>query len=94
MSQLKKYKFLHWAYNLIHYKSLSHNKAAYRKYNIHKPVIASLSSKDFPDKESRAWLDTGDSRELAPARAEFARDRKSTRLNSSHALTSRMPSSA
>jgi len=73
MNQLKKYKFLHWAYNLIHYKSLSHNKAAYRKYNIHKPVIASLSSKDFPDKQSRAWLDTGDSRELAPARAEFAR---------------------
>jgi hypothetical protein len=72
MNQLKKYKFLHWVYNLIHYKSLSHNKAAYRKYNIHKPVIASLSSKDFPDKESRAWLDTGDSRKLAPARAEFA----------------------
>ncbi len=70
-SQLKKYKFFHWTYNLIHYKSLSHNKAAYRKYNIHKPVIASLSSKDFPDKESRAWLDTGDSRELAPARTEF-----------------------
>src|SRR5258708_16401406 len=69
--QLKKYKFFHWTYNLIHYKSLSHNKAAYRKYNIHKPVIASLSSKDFPDKESRAWLDTGDSRELAPARTEF-----------------------
>jgi ectoine hydroxylase len=71
MNQLKKYKFFHWAYNLIHYKSLSHNKAAYRKYNIHKPVIASLSSKDFPDKESRAWLDIGNSRELAPARAEF-----------------------
>ncbi len=71
MNQLKKYKFFHWAYNLIHYKSLSHNKAAYRKYNIHKPVIASLSSKDFPDKESRAWLDIGDSRDLAPARAEF-----------------------
>jgi len=71
MSHLKKYKFFHWAYNLIHYKSLSHNKAAFRKYNIHKPVIASLSSKDFPDKESRAWLDTGDSRELTPARTEF-----------------------
>lgn len=70
-NQLKKYKFFHWAYNLVHYKSLSHNKAAYRKYNIRKPVIASLSSKDFPDKESKAWLDTGDSRELAPARAGF-----------------------
>jgi ectoine hydroxylase len=70
-SQLKKYKFFHWVYNLIHYKSVAHNKAAFRKYNIHKPVIASLSSKDFPDKESRAWLDKGDSRELVPARAEF-----------------------
>lgn len=71
MNQLKKYKPFHWIYNLIHYKSLSHNKAAYRKYNIHKPVIASLSSKDFPDRESRAWLDTGDSRKLAPPRPEF-----------------------
>jgi len=70
-SPFKKYKFFHWTYNLIHYKSLTHNRAAYRKYNIHKPVIASLSSKDFPDKESRAWLDTGESRELVPTRAEF-----------------------
>src|SRR5882757_10142975 len=68
---LKKYKFLHWLYNLLHYRSLSHNKAAYRKYAIHKPVIASISSKDFPDKTSRAWLDTGHSGELVRDRREY-----------------------
>jgi len=70
-SQLKRYKLFHWGYNLLHYRSLSHNKAAYRKYDFHRPVIASLSSKDFPDKQSRAWLDTGDSRNLAPTRPGF-----------------------
>ncbi|HMH23387.1 MAG TPA: phytanoyl-CoA dioxygenase family protein [Puia sp.] len=72
-NRLKKYKIVHWIYNLIHYKDLVHNKAAYKKYAIHKPVIASISSKNFPDKESRAWLDTGHSRDLAPAREEFHR---------------------
>lgn len=71
MIDLKRYKLLHWAYNLMHYKSLSHNKAAYRKYAVHKPMIASISSKDFPDKTSRAWLDTGHSKELVPGRGEF-----------------------
>jgi ectoine hydroxylase len=71
MIDLKRYKFLHWVYNLLHYRSLTHNRAAYRKYAIHKPVIASISSKDFPDKTSRAWLDIGHSRELAPARPEY-----------------------
>jgi ectoine hydroxylase len=69
--RLKQYKFLHWLYNLFHYKSLLHNKAAYKKYNINKPLIASLSSKDFPDKESRAWLDIGHSRNLASTKAPF-----------------------
>jgi len=50
-----------------------HNRAAYRKYHLHKPVIGSVSSKDFPDKESRAWLDLGDSRELLPQREELDR---------------------
>jgi len=71
MINLKKYKFLHWVYNLVHYKSLSHNKAAYRKYAVRKPVIGSISSKDFPDKTSRAWLDTGHSKERVPGRPEF-----------------------
>ena len=70
-SQLKRYKLFHWGYNLLHYRSLSHNKEAYRKYDFHRPVIASLSSKDFPDKESRAWLDTGNSRDLAPTKDGF-----------------------
>jgi ectoine hydroxylase len=68
---LKKYKFLHWIYNLVHYRSLSHNRAAYKRYAIHKPVIASISSRNFPDKESRAWLDTGPSSSLAPTREGF-----------------------
>jgi ectoine hydroxylase len=70
-NRLKKYKFLHWIYNLLHYRQLVHNKAAYKRYALHKPVIASISSKNFPDKESRAWLDTGHSRELAPSRESF-----------------------
>lgn len=72
MGHLKKYKFFHWLYNLLHYRSLSHNSAAYKKYQIHKPVVASISSRNFPDKQSRAWLDTGHSRELAPTRPAFA----------------------
>ena len=72
MGNLKKYKFVHWLYNLLHYRSLSHNSAAYKKYQIHKPVVASISSRNFPDKQSRAWLDTGHSRELAPTRPAFA----------------------
>lgn len=72
-NRLKRYKFIHWIYNLIHYKKLLHNKDAYKKYHLSKPLIASISSKDFPDKESAAWLDKGYSGELAPARAEFHR---------------------
>jgi ectoine hydroxylase-related dioxygenase (phytanoyl-CoA dioxygenase family) len=34
-------------------------------------VIASISSKDFPDKTSRAWLDTGHSQELASTKPAF-----------------------
>jgi len=73
LDRLKQYKFLHWAYNLLHYKSLLHNKAAYKKYHINKPLIASLSSKDFPDKESKAWLDTGHSKNLVATKKQFAR---------------------
>ena len=68
---LKQFKPVHWLYNLLNYKSLRHNKAAYKKYNVHKPLIASISSKDFPDKESRAWLDTGDSALLAAQKESF-----------------------
>ncbi len=68
---LKHFKPIHWLYNLLHLKSVRHNKEAYKKYNIHKPLIASISSKDFPDKNSVAWLDVGESSELAPARTNF-----------------------
>lgn len=71
LEKLKQFKFAHWIYNLFHYKMLLHNKAAYKKYNIHKPLVASISSKDFPDKESRAWLDTGDSKKLVATKEEF-----------------------
>jgi len=71
--KLKQYKIVHWVYNLLHYRSLLHNKAAYRRYRIRRPMAASISSKNFPDKQSRAWLDTGDSRELAPRREGFLR---------------------
>ena len=70
-SSLKKYKPAHWLYNLLHYKSLLHNKKAFGQYGIQKPLFASLSSKDFPDKQSRAWLDVGQSAELAPAHLLF-----------------------
>lgn len=72
LSFLKRFKPAHWVYNLLHYKSLRHNKKAFREYHIGKPLFASISSKDFPDKESRAWLDTGDSRQLAPQHPDFA----------------------
>src|SRR5688572_6301645 len=69
---LKQFKPLHWIYNLLNYKALRHNQAAYKKYHIHKSLVSSISSKDFPDKESRAWLDVGDSTEMAPAKEKFA----------------------
>src|SRR5689334_18586503 len=68
---LKNFKPVHWLYNLLHYKQLLHNKKAYKKYNLHKSLIASVSSKDFPDKESRAWLDVGDSALIASKKQGF-----------------------
>lgn len=69
---LKQFKPVHWLYNLLNYKALRHNKAAYKKYNVHKSLISSISSKDFPDKESKAWLDTGNSAVLAPQKQNFS----------------------
>ncbi|HKP33073.1 MAG TPA: phytanoyl-CoA dioxygenase family protein [Chitinophagaceae bacterium] len=68
---LRQFKPLHWVYNLLNYKKLKHNQEAYRKYNLNKPLISSISSKDFPDKESRAWLDVGDSSVLAREKDSF-----------------------
>lgn len=61
-----------WLYNLFHYKELQHNAEAYKKYNVNNPLIASISSKNFPDKESKAWPDVGDSAELAPIKKMFS----------------------
>jgi ectoine hydroxylase len=69
--RIRHFKPVHWLYNLLHYKQLLHNKKAYKKYNLHKSLIASVSSKDFPDRESRAWLDVGDSAVLAPQKEGF-----------------------
>lgn len=71
INSLKQYKFTHWIYNIIHYKSLLHNRTAYRRYHFRRPLAASLSSKDFPDKESRAWLDIEHSGEIASAKEQF-----------------------
>jgi hypothetical protein len=68
---IKQYKLAHWIYNILHYRQLKHNRRAYKQYGIKKPLFSSISSKDFPDKTSRAWLDTGHSRELVTTRAEF-----------------------
>ena len=69
---LKRFKPVHWLYNMLHYKSLLHNKKAFEHYNFHKPLFTSLSSKDFPDKKSQAWFDVGNSRQLAPTQATFS----------------------
>lgn len=69
--KLKRFKFFHWLYNLWHFNQLKHNRQAYQKYGIHKPLFASISSKDFPEKQSQAWLDTGDSSILAPTVQSF-----------------------
>ena len=69
--KLKKVKPLHWLYNLLHYKELLHNKKALEKYHINKPLFATISSKDFPDKESKAWLDVGDWAVIASQKQEF-----------------------
>jgi ectoine hydroxylase-related dioxygenase (phytanoyl-CoA dioxygenase family) len=58
---LKRYKPVHWIYNLLHREQLSHNKKAYKTFRINKPIFQSVSSRDFPDKTSSAWLDTGPS---------------------------------
>lgn len=69
--KLKDYKPLHWLYNLLHAKQLQHNKDAYRLYNVHKPLYGSISSRDFPDKTSKAWLDVNDSAIVAASKKPF-----------------------
>lgn len=61
---LKRYKPVHWIYNVLHPRGLSHNREAYKTYQVNKPIFQSISSRDFPDKTSKAWLDLGDSSSL------------------------------
>lgn len=53
-------------FNLLHYRKLLHNRNAFRQFGVNKQLFESLSSKDFPDKTSKAWLDTGHSQHLLP----------------------------
>ena len=69
--KLKEYKPLHWLYNLLHVKQLHHNKEAYSTYHVHKPLFSSISSKDFPDKKSAAWLDVNDSAIVVATKNNF-----------------------
>ena len=69
--KLKEYKPLHWIYNLLHVKQLHHNKEAYSKYRVHKPLFDSISSKDFPDKISSAWLDVNDSANVVATKESY-----------------------
>ncbi len=69
--KLKDYKPLHWIYNLLHVKQLQHNKEAYNRYHLNKPLFDSISSKDFPDKTSSAWLDVNDSAVVVSDKENF-----------------------
>ena len=53
-----------WVFNVLHYNRLTHNKGPYKSYRLNKALFASLSSRDFPDTQSKAWLDVGNSQEL------------------------------
>jgi ectoine hydroxylase len=70
---LKQFKPIHWIYNLLHYKELQHNIEPFKKFKRHKSLVASISSRDFPDQRSQAWLDTGHSKDLAPSSKMFSR---------------------
>jgi ectoine hydroxylase len=69
--KLKDYKLVHWLNNLLHYRALEHNRSAYKKYGVTKTIYNSISSKDFPDKTSKAWLDVNDSSVVAETKEEF-----------------------
>jgi hypothetical protein len=70
-NKLKDYKAVHWLNNLFHFRELEHNKEAYKKYGVKKTIFNSVSSKDFPDKTSKAWLDTEDASVVANKKNEY-----------------------
>jgi len=73
LQYLKKLKPAHWVNNILHYNALQHNEKAYKKYGVHKSLISSISSKDFPDKQSSAWLDVQNSRDCVQSHKGFDR---------------------
>jgi ectoine hydroxylase-related dioxygenase (phytanoyl-CoA dioxygenase family) len=72
-ASLKQIKPLHWINNILHYGSLRHNRDAYKKYGINKSLFSSISSRDFPDKSSKAWLDVGNSALCVQDKEAFSR---------------------
>ena len=79
MPNLKRLKPLHWMYNLLHWRQLQHQRQAYKLHGVQKPIYGSISSKDFPDKTSRAWLDLADSAQVAPGHPQFEQFNEGTR---------------
>lgn len=71
-NKLKEYKLVHWINNLLHYRHLQHNKHAYQQYGVKKTLYNSISSKDFPDKTSGAWLDVNDAAAVAEQQPGFS----------------------
>ena len=54
----RNYKFTYSIYNLLHRKELAHNKAAYKKYGIKKPLHSPISHADFKHLPPEyPWLD-------------------------------------
>jgi hypothetical protein len=78
--KIKEYKLVHWINNLIHYRELKHNKSAYKKYGVKKTLFNSISSKDFPDKISSAWLDVNDSNTAVEQKPGFSNFNADTQL--------------
>jgi ectoine hydroxylase-related dioxygenase (phytanoyl-CoA dioxygenase family) len=79
-STFKKIKPLHWINNILRYGSLRHNREAYKKYGVNKSLFSSISSRDFPDKKSNAWLDTVDSATSVQGKEGFSRFSKDIQL--------------
>ena len=58
---LRSYKFVYTIHNIFNYKSVRHNKALYKKYDIPKAPFSTISSKDFNKKpHAPNWLDKED----------------------------------
>lgn len=69
---LKSFKPAHVLYNFFHRKQLEHNRLAYTRYGIKKPLYWSVSSKDFANlPQTRPWLDLPDAKNAIPLNPDF-----------------------